>query len=386
MDIWCDENNAEEQRTGSVKFANGTAEATFNVSQLPAMFRSSFREFDNSVMGALSKNGRYYAYLRVYNVGGDVFDDECFVIDFTTGDTTEIDLETPPEGNETYDSVGAISDDGRTLIIENKMGVVADIYIDGGRTPLSCQPGYSRPWPTGMSADGSVIVGSCSIDDAEFYKVAPCKWVNGEQTILDMPELNAGGLPLENGVYLRGCSSDGSVIYGSEWDSFGLVYYKDDRMFNIGVDNSEAVNTGTGIEVVTNPYLEASYNNVSHNGKWIVCNYRLDGVVYPFRVDTETGSFEYLESARDCGTATVTDDGIVFGYSPATNAAYGVVIDFNAGTTETIDAWMERVHGITVSSDRWIDQVGDNGKSFAGKKISVTPLGLQSLWWYMVTD
>lgn len=308
------------------------------------------------------------------------------MIDFTTGDTTEIDLETPPEGNETYDSVGAISDDGRTLIIENKMGVVADIYIDGVRTPLSCQPGYSRPWPTGMSADGSVIVGSCSIDDAEFYKVAPCKWVNGEQTILDMPELNAGGLPLENGVYLRGCSSDGSVIYGSEWDSFGLVYYKDDRMFNIGVDNSEAVNTGTGIEVVTIPYLEASYNNVSHNGKWIVCNYRLDGVVYPFRVDTETGSFEYLESARDCGTATVTDDGIVFGYSPATNAAYGVVIDFNAGTTETIDAWMERVHGITVSSDRWIDQVGDNGKSFAGKKISVTPLGLQSLWWYMVTD
>ena len=375
-------NTTDEQLSGTVNFTAGTATATFIVTQLESMFRSSYRQFDNKSIGVMSRNGRYYAYVTVYSPDGTNFDDQCYIVDFLTGEETEFALEEPGQGVGYYDSVQAISDDGKTLILGNTLAVLTELYVNGERIPVSCEPGYSNPYLQNMSADGSVIVGAVTDDNADFYFVAPSVWINGEQTILSTPEYNALGQELACGVYLRGCSDDGSIIFGSEWDTYGLVYYKNDRMYNIGVENSEV----SGNEVVTIPYLEASFFNISPNGKYIVCNYRKNGAEYPFRVNTETGQFSYLSAGSGCAAATVDDNGLVFGYTPVMNAMSGVVLDFDAQTQESLSDWMQRVKGIEITNDRWINQISTNGKAMAGVDVDVTPLGIQNRCWYCVVE
>ena len=214
------------------------------------------------------------------------------------------------------------------------------------------------------------------------FTTFPCKWVNGEHIILDMPETDAIGWPMTNGVYLRGCSADGSVIFGSEWQTFGVVYYKDDRLYNIGIENSEA----EGESVPTIIYMQASSHNMSPSGKYFGATYRLDGVDYPCRINTQTGTFEYLENAANCGGSCATDDGLLFGCTPTYMATSGVVCDFNAGTTESLSDYMQRVHGLNVSNDRWVEQISSDGRAMGGRHYTFTALGAQYPYWFMSVD
>ena len=380
--IRVDENNTENSLGGKILFSAGTAKSDLAVYQIPALFRGTFMDFWPTRKGSISKNGKYLAYVNTFLINENDFDDECFVLDFETGEVREIELEIPSIGG-IYDHVFAISDDGRVLIIGSESGVTNELYVDGIRTPVSCRPGYSSPWITGMSADGNVIVGGCVEDGSVYNAAVPCKWVNGEHVILDMPERDAAGNPLWNGVYLRGCSADGSVIFGSEWNTFGLVYYKDEKLHNVGIENSEAGSDGSVKSII---YIHASYGNISNSGRYITAIYTKDGVDYPALVDTETGIFRYMESAANCGGAAVTDDAVVFGFTPTMLSSSGFVSDFNTGVTESLSEWMRRVHGISISDNRWVERISSDGKTMQGRKVRTSALGTQFPHWFINID
>lgn len=377
-------NGSDEYLNGTVRFAAGTAEETLNISQAPKSYIGPFKDLPIQSMGAMSRNGKYYAWINTYLISENDWDDECFIMNLETGEITEMPVEpciwTDTEGY--YDSCLAISDDGRTMILEHKGSMITELYVDGERVTLNCQPGYYNPWITGISADGSVIVGGVKKENDMNFTTFPCKWVNGEHIILDMPETDAIGWPMTNGVYLRGCSADGSVIFGSEWQTFGVVYYKDDRLYNIGIENSEA----EGESVPTIIYMQASSHNMSPSGKYFGATYRLDGVDYPCRINTQTGTFEYLENAANCGGSCATDDGLLFGCTPTYMATSGVVCDFNAGTTESLSDYMQRVHGLNVSNDRWVEQISSDGRAMGGRHYTFTALGAQYPYWFMSVD
>lgn len=384
--VTVDPNGEEEYLSGTVHFTAGTAEETLNVSQTPMSFRGIFKDFPMQSMGTLSRNGKYYAWVNTYLISENDWDDECFIMDLETGEVTEIPLE-PCIGADGssgyYDSVLAISDDGRTLIMEHKGNQITNLYVDGEEVPMNCADGYYNPWITGISADGSVVVGSCKKDGDMNFTSYPCKWENGEHIILDMPETDAEGRPLLNGVYLRGCSADGSVIFGSEWQTFGVVYYKGDRLYNIGIENSYSPGEGS---IPTIIYMEASYNNMSPSGKYFGATYRLDGVDYPCRINTETGIFEYMENSPNCGGTCATDDGLLFGVTPTLMSTSGIVCDFNAGTSEPLTDYISRTHGISISSDRWVDAISSDGKVMGGRRYTFTALGAQYPYWFMSVD
>lgn len=88
------------------------------------------------------------------------------------------------------------------------------------------------------------------------------------------------------GVTARGCSADGSVIYGSTWDNldFGMLYWKEGKVDWVGSDvrEVETVQIDNGIgetidyRLVNGMIATAEYTKISPNGRWIAGAYRTE--------------------------------------------------------------------------------------------------------------
>ena len=380
IEVTAKPNDSNNSLHGQIVFRAGNVENELRIEQMPAMFKGTFMDLPVTCIGTLSRNGRYYAYVNTILQSDGTYDDIVVIMDFETGETSSFDPPVCDGGEGIYDSAAAISDDGRSMILEHRGNSLSQLIVDGEKVKLGCRTGYYSPYIANFSADGSVVVGSCKREGDPNRSEIPCKWVNGEHIILEMPETDALGIELYNGVYLRGCSDDGSVIFGSEWSTFGLVYYKDDVMYNIGIDNCE-LDTDGSIESLI--YMKASRNNISPDGKYITTTYRKGGIVYPVLINTVTNTFKYMESAPDCGGCAVTDEGLVFCATPATLASSGTVIDFNTGDIMTVEEWFLSEKGIILSNSRWVDQISTDGKLFGGRKFQSNNAGIQYPYWFI---
>lgn len=369
---------------GSVKFCAGDMEKVMSVRQLPSSFDGIFKVFPLTTMGAMSRNGKWYAYIdrpmgddgKYYSYGK--------IINLETGEEKDIDI---PEGTESefFDCLRAVSDDGKfVLCCDGRGGPLSEVMSveDGSFIQMQLPEGYSVRMLQNMSSDASVVIGSCRNMNNGMWE--PFKWVNGEPIALDYPETDAYGVPTY-AVYPRGCSDDGSIIYGSEWSSFGLIYWKDDRMYNIGIDNS-TVSVIDGGQFANIIRLQAAYGNISPSGKYIVSNYRDytsgSGIESPVRINTETGVFEILEGV-DCGGNTVTDEGLVFGAAPATMSSGGAVVDFEKGTSVPLVEYMESNYGLVLGDFYWVNHVSPDQKAFAGRCVVMTGFGPRNPYWFV---
>ena len=127
----------------------------------------------------------------------------------------------------------------------------------------------------------------------------------------------------------RGCSADGSVIYGSTWDNldYGMLYWKDGKVDWVGSDVREVrtvqIENGIGemidYNIVNGMICTAELTNISPNGRWIAGTYRTEDYPsprnyvqarYPAFFNTETGTTTIVKDFGEGSAAHVTDDGL----------------------------------------------------------------------------
>ena len=121
---------------------------------------------------------------------------------------------------------------------------------------------------------------------------------------------------------------------------------------------------------------------MSPDGRYIGVKYGPgNGDAVPALVDTQTGRYETLDMN---GTVmTIGPDGTVFGASPAMMVSQGWIMDFENGTTVSLEDWLQQKYGITISSGRMVTHVSTDGKVLLGYRIEVGAFGPSYPYWFI---
>ena len=361
-------NESGEYVEGTVVFRAGSLTSELRVDQMPKSFvyDGTFVDLPLYAGAAMSPNGKYICYVTQNLVEGSTYEYKAYLLDTESCEIEQ--LEMPPYtgsySNNNYKGISCLSDDARIIVFEDSGNAIRTMTIDGELYQVSLPSGYDNPKVSAMSGDGRIWVGFCQDNDNRYW---PCKWTDGEPEILDSPEFKFDGVtPLNNGSMARGCSYDGSVIYGSEWDNFLLVYWKDGKMFNIGQEQCEIIEGqyGTGCRGL---HLTAQETRMSADGRYIAVKFGRSTEGYPALVDTKTGQYKLIESV-DGAAMSVAPDGTVFGGLPSYGVQIGVVFDFDAGSYTAFGDLMQQKYGITLSDNRMIAQVSADGNVLFGQR------------------
>lgn len=168
-----------------------------------------------------------------------------------------------------------VSADGSSVAVEGAVRVngrpVRRVFV-WRNGAVQMLPSSVDAWPTGISADGSVVVGGGSVSPfssvpyTRFTARHPaCRWENGEPSVLNTPE---GMRSVAHDV-----SADGSVVVGGMYDWFSIPD------FNYNVRHTRAVRwTQAGIEDLNQTYADLLRDGsilvfahaVSPDGRYIV--------------------------------------------------------------------------------------------------------------------
>lgn len=333
--------------SGNIVFTAGTASTGFRVDRLPRHFEGSFVDYPPMSGGCISRNGKFAGYVNTEQIDGK-YVYTAFRINLETGEIIEVQ---GIDQNGNHKEMSAISDDGRLYVVRSYNTYV---FYDGEEIDMFVPEGYRGPIVESISADGSVLVGYLS-DSQNLYQ--PVKWTSfgAECELLERPDDNAGGTGVYPGSMARGCSADGSVVYGSEWKFYGLIYWRDGRMFNPGIDYADISYDDKGSPLVGRIKMGPDVMKISPNGKYIAASYIVQADYageYPVLINTETGGMDFLEKVKGFAASAVTDDGLVFGYSPTFGMTTGCVLDFEGRKTIAISDWFKSEYGIHVGDDR----------------------------------
>lgn len=391
--ITAEANEVDQSRDGVIRFVAGNAQKLLSVSQLNKSFSGKFEDISTLARVNFSKNGRYYGGFRIeYLSDGNTSVYYPTIVDCYTGEVKKY------ESGQGYNEIRALSDDGKIFVITLDSGGTI-VYNNGSKTTLEMS-GYTWINVEAMSTDGSVMVGYAQNSETRSY--VPVRWTNMQPEILEVPEVNAFGDQLWNGVMARGCSEDGSVVYGSEWDAEGLIYWRDGKMYYPGKDYSEKkkviLESWWGIEEVyciitktAEPY------SISPNGKYIAASYndyKPNGdqpatiLNYAVVIDTETNEAHFIKSdeVQQLTGLSVDNDGICYGGSPAAGVSEGYVMDYKTSSVTPISDWMLNRYGVVVDMDRLILGVSSDNNIMYGWKPTLTLLGVQYNSWYYIVD
>lgn len=367
-------NETDEYKTGEIVFTSASAEAKFAVEQLPKSFNGQFYQFPLNARAAISPNGKYVAYIYwEIDMQANVYNYYSVKLNLETGEEETFKMEPYDEyGIYFYLKATAISDDGKTVIYSDDQNTIDGVFVNNEKVDMRVPEGYKSPMYQALSADGTVVVGTVMRTDK--YGYVPVKWTNGEMETLEVPTVSATGDELVNGVIARGCSADGSVIYGSEWDHQGVIYWKNGRMFYPGLDYT----SGESFRRIN---MFASYFAMSPNGKYLGAQYAdtyrdINGSMnYPVIINTETGEAKIMEDCEfDSTILTVNNDGLAFGGTPNTGTSFSYVYDFEASATYEYKQWMKDNYGINMKDSHLINYCVDN-RIFFGYEFVPTGLG-----------
>lgn len=357
--------------SGTVTFTAGTVSKMLEVEILQEHFCGSFVDYPPLSRGAISPSGKFAAYLEEKMDGSK----EAFRFNLETGASEEIAI---PQSKYSFDGVLAISDDGSTIIFEDNMNAVSEVYRDGKLLTLALPEGGKNPTPQAMSADGTVFVGYYREGEPPYNYCRPIKWTDSgaDYVLLDYPTESVGGDDVGSGVMARGCSADGSVIYGSEWRSMGLVFWKDEVLYNPGIDYGKfETDPNNPYKVyVSRIVLYSDVRKVSPNGKYIAASYiYFDEDHYehecPVLIDTENYEVQILKEVDNSTALSVTDDGIVFGGTPTYGMSNGIVIDFDGKKSIPVSEWFMSEKGIVMDDNRFVYYSPDPNTYFGNKRV-----------------
>lgn len=209
-----------------------------------------------------------------------------------------------------------------------------------------------------------------------------------EPELLQIPEENMNGTQLRNGAMARGCSEDGSVVYGSEWDTQGVVYWKNGEMKYIAKETAIArttlvsnMFTGELDEVEDYAYLKKNAERycISPNGRYIACTFYdfytdesgsepSSDINYPALVDTETGEAILFDKAgfmKSMGT-TASNDGTLFGNTTDSGDPQGYVFTKGTSSGVPVGEWMMSEYGIITDNNRYVMNISADNNTVSG--------------------
>lgn len=368
-------NEGSTNRTGTVTVKAGENEKYILIDQLFKCFNGRFVELTDLADVVCSRSCTYVCGLIAAEEKGYTIPVR---INTATGEREHLD---PVP----LDRLVEISDDGQTIIFQTSGGAKSVIWKNGEITePASPEGWRGSPQIYGLSADCSVMVGTCKNEEND---TRPIKWVNGEPTELPVPEFGVDGEPTSYSIIARGCSGDGSVIFGVDWGGRprGFMYWKNDELVFTGRDLAEVV-VENGRTYYNTVVFQSHTFCASHNGEYIAAYFedQTTGCHYPVVVNTETNEVQInrcLESAR---ALTMGDDGTCFGGSPSTGGQFGHIFDMENGTEIPISQWFKDKYGITMEDNRFVYRTY-NGIYFGVRSVE-TLFGPKMLSWYYVSE
>lgn len=366
-------NAGNEERSGVLSVVSAAGlKVDFSVSQFGLTYSGRLEDFTEYWDAKISRDGHYFVVMHKCEDNVKLL--YPTLIDTYTGERTEF------KDVKDYSSVVAVANDGSIFLYESggesKMAVLNNGEINDVQVP----EGFRSPKIEAVSGDGSIWVGYVSRNGKSGY--VPARWVNGEFEELEAPEHNLYGGET-SGTMARGCSADGSVIYGSEWSwmQHPVVYWKDGEMYYPGYEYSEMKG-----DYVAAMVLNAENTNISDDGRYITSTYNdsVDGDRVAV-VDTQTGQMFVLDNTEGLGGLHVTNDGKIFA-APSGGGYSCSVVDLNEGGVVSLSDWFMANYNLNISDNRIVRHVADNGNIFFGFKIVNSGSGAMAKYWYLVVD
>ena len=377
-------NETGDARNVDVVFVCGEASDTLYLDQLAGEIPDRFVDLDPNLYGTQTKFSLNSNYCVAYTKD----ENSNFVpilINTRTGEETRY------EGSTDYSAVRAVSDDGRMISL-TVGSIGCALLVDGQVTEIPCPFGYKTPVVSGFSVDGSVMVGYAQETDG--YAYCPVKWTNMNPEVLEVPEYNVQGEEIFAGAMARACSADGSIVYGSEWDTWGFIYWDSEGMHYVADETKEMRTISyMGMELEMPAYFRKQAENysISQNGRYIVGEfadylsngdgtYQAASVSYPGVYDTQTDELTIFEDLSGYDGLFVDNEGTVF----AASFGVGYVID-QSGTSTTVDAWLSSQYGISTDSGRYILNISEDGRNIGGWRPQSNAAGQTLLYgWYYI--
>lgn len=390
------ENGTGSYREETITFMAGEASKDILISQTPKTYSGKFISVSGIVQPVFSIGNKFCAgYINEKNEQGREVTSPV-VMNCLTGEKVTY------EGTRDYLEVRAVSNDGRIVAIHCKYGV-ATVIVDGEPRQMTMPSEYFGSEVESISADGRIMVGYTYHMSSKKY--VPVKWTDFEPEFLESPKTDLTGKPSTYGCMARGCSADGSVIYGSEWNTQGIVYWKDGKMFfpsndysfekDVVIDYQGELIKG---KIVCAARKYAEQTAISSNGRYIGATfndyiYNGDDVPstpynYPAIIDTETNEMHFIknEAFTDLGGISANNDGLCFAATPSGGVEKGYVADFNTGAVTPITDYMKSTYGIEVSMDRIITRSSGDGNTVSGYWVVPSLLGTQYKLWCYIAD
>lgn len=394
------DNDSGMERVTEIVITSGSATAGIKVIQMaPESSMYRYRILKTFDMGAkMSKNGRY--------VGGNI---KALLPDETWENyPTIIDLETDewiqlgpfPNSLFNLELPFAISDEGTIFFLDANTNACVGFNLAGDYfLPANAKDFNLLPSVQSISADGRIWVGFGMDDVLAFGGMyRPLKWTDGgTPEVLPVPELNFRNEPYVAGVMARGCSADGSVIYGSTWDNLdcGMLYWKDGKVDWAGSDvrriHTEINRYGEEEICVDAMRCMADLTQISPNGKWIAGAYRYEIMedgnyhieTYPAVFNTETGKTVIIKDYGERVVSHITNDGIVCiansSYLPNNGFMYDVNTQTNLGS---VQEWILSTYGI-IAPMGYIRHVSPDGQYLMAHTMEDSALQPRVVGWYL---
>lgn len=399
------DNKADSERRTEITIACGQATARITVIQMAPEHRTNrYRILKTFDMGAvLSKNGRYAAGNVKTVRTDDVWENRPTVIDLETDEW--IQLGPYPNSLFNIELPFAISDEGTIFFLDANTSACVGFNLAGDYfLPANAEGHELLPSVQSISADGRIWVG-WGLDDVLAFggMYRPLKWTDGgTPEVLPVPELNFRNEPYVSGVMARGCSADGSVIYGSTWDNldYGMLYWKDGKVDWVGSDVREvrtvqienSVGEMIDSNIVNGMICTAELTNISPNGRWIAGTYRTEDYPsprnyvqarYPAFFNTETGTTTIVKDFGEGSAAHVTDDGLgiilVGTFLPSSGIVYDIENQVSLGS---VQEWvLDNYHMVIPMC--YITYMTPDKSSMIGSVIEYSELGPRVVSWYM---
>lgn len=394
-------NEEVAERTGMIALTAGSATMEINVVQMGHESLTANYRFMTDMQGAgISPSGKYVAcYAARIAESGETFEYDLYLINLETNEQTLIG--SYAQSLYEFNFVRCVTDEG--MIFMDHTQTYSVVFEEGQLEYLiEDVDDIMSPRIEATSGDGSVWVGY-GIGPTGFM---PLKYVNGVPERLEMPATNFRNEDLVPNVVVRGCSLDGSVIYGSTWDypDFGMLYWDAEGKVHwagedvhkvtptelIGLDGMPFTkNLVAGMSVMADAF------NMSPNGRYIGGYYseeqansdKTDIVTttLPAVYDTvEERTIILSDYAGRGGVTAVDDNGIALVVASSGTALYCQTIMVDLATGENLGSTLDYVmdkFGIMLPSSHGVTYLPVGGTAAWGEEAA--PGGNMLWYWYV---
>ncbi len=407
LTITVDDNGTGAERNTTITIEAGQASQQIRVNQLPLDSEfARYRRLETFQMGAvMSPSGRYMGGFTASIAPDDSWQYSPTIVDTETDEVYE--FGPFPESLYYLHQTMAITDQGLLFISDGYNGGQIAIDTSGEIFIPEAPAGYRfRPEIQATSADGKYWVGFAQNESGSNGGLThPLLWIDGVPHELPMLDLNYRDEEIWVGVMARGISADGSIIYGTSWESsdFGMLYWVNNGENTakprwVGEDVREVteitMQMGDGTEYKTHKVYgcicTAELTKISPSGKWIATTYRKeevgsDGFIAyvqrPAFYNTETETTTVVEDYGEATGMHVTDDGIAFIGIGTMFITEGKVYDLNTGTDlGNMADWVAENYGIIIPGGV-IEYISADGRYIFGTSVNALGSGFDD--WYI---